>query len=56
VAVEIEPIDELVLWNRPTPGQVAPWVRWTIAAACAVTVAVVWASALVVWQTVVSGA
>lgn len=50
MAVEIEPIDELALWNRPEAGQVEPWVRWTIAGACAITVAVVFASTEVMWQ------
>ena len=50
MAIEIEPVGELELWNRPFAGEVAVWVRCAILAATAITVALIDASADVLWR------
>ncbi len=46
----ITPVGELELWNRPAPGDVAPWVRMVVFLASVCGVLVVGAAAWTLWQ------
>lgn len=47
---DIKPLGELELWNRPAPGEVAPWVRWVVFLASVCGVLVVGAAAWTLWR------
>ncbi len=46
----IKPLGELELWNRPAPGDVAPWVRFVVVLASVCGVLVVGAAAWTLWR------
>ena len=46
---DIKPLGELELWNRPAPGEVAPWVRVVVFVAAVLGVLVVGAGAWTMW-------
>jgi len=48
--VEIKPVDELELWNRPAAGHVAPWVCVVVALAAITGVVVVGAATWTLWR------
>jgi hypothetical protein len=50
VTVDIKPLGELELWNRPDPGAVAPWVQAAVALASILAVVVVATAAVVLWH------
>jgi hypothetical protein len=50
VTVDIKPLGVLELWNRPSAGELAPWVRVAVAIGCVLGVVMIAASADVLWR------
>ncbi len=50
MSVEVKPLGELELWNRPGAGHVAPWVRGSVALAAVLSVVVAGAAAWTLWR------